>query len=80
MILSVAGDLQRTVLAMRDCASEVSVALSAFGRVSRGQTALTSESGTMLDEVFVINYSIYTPLFPLVCFMFHLKDTKALLA
>ncbi|WCJ33820.1 Serine/threonine-protein kinase SMG1 [Euphorbia peplus] len=56
---SASGDLQSTVLAMRDCASEVSVALSAFGRVSRGQTALTSESGTMLDEVLAITEDLH---------------------
>uniref|UniRef100_A0A2P2LS66 non-specific serine/threonine protein kinase n=2 Tax=Rhizophora mucronata TaxID=61149 RepID=A0A2P2LS66_RHIMU len=43
---SASGDLQGTVLAMRDCAYEANVALSAFGSVSRGHTALTSESGT----------------------------------
>lgn len=48
------GDLQSTVLAMRDCAYEASVALSAFARVSRGHTALTSESGSMLEEVLFI--------------------------
>ncbi|MBA0677143.1 hypothetical protein Goari_018564 [Gossypium aridum] len=48
---SASGDLQSTVLAMRDCAYEASVALSAFARVSRGHTALTSESGSMLEEV-----------------------------
>jgi len=36
---------------MRDCAYEASVALSAFARISRIQTALTSESGSMLEEV-----------------------------
>ncbi|XP_065854905.1 uncharacterized protein [Euphorbia lathyris] len=56
---SASGDLQSTVLAMRDCASEVSVALSAFGRVTRGQTALTSESGTMLDEVLAITEDLH---------------------
>lgn len=41
---------------MRDCAYEASVALTAFGRVSRGYTALTSESGSMLEEVCSILY------------------------
>ena len=50
--MSSAGDLQSTVLAMRDCAYEVSVALSAFSRVTRGHTALTSECGSMLEEVW----------------------------
>lgn len=36
---------------MRDCAYEASVALSAYGRLSKGHTALTSEAGTMLEEV-----------------------------
>lgn len=52
--LSFVGDLQSTVLAMRDCAYEANVALSAFARVSRGHTALTSESGSMLEEVFFV--------------------------
>ncbi|XP_037497644.1 uncharacterized protein LOC105631693 isoform X3 [Jatropha curcas] len=56
---SASGELQSTVLAMRDCAYEASVALSAFGRVSRGQTALTSESGTMLDEVLAITEDLH---------------------
>ncbi|XP_057992028.1 uncharacterized protein LOC110665069 isoform X4 [Hevea brasiliensis] len=56
---SASGDLQSTVLAMRDCAYEASVALSAFGRVSRGHTALTSESGTMLDEVLAITEDLH---------------------
>lgn len=46
------GDLQSTVLAMRDCAYEASVALSTFSRVSRSHTALTSECGSMLEEVW----------------------------
>lgn len=45
------GDLQSTVLSMRDCAYEASVALTAFARVSRIHTALTSECGSMLEEV-----------------------------
>lgn len=45
------GDLQSTLLSMRDCAYESSVALSAFGSVSRNHTALTSECGSMLEEV-----------------------------
>lgn len=46
------GDLQNTLLAMRDCACEASVALSAFGNITRGHTALTSECGSMLEEVW----------------------------
>lgn len=51
---SASGDLQGTVLAMRDCAYEASVALSAFCRVSKSHTALTSECGSMLEEVLAI--------------------------
>jgi len=46
-----AGDLQETLAAMRDRAYEANLALSAFARVSKGQTALTSECGSMLEEV-----------------------------
>ncbi|KAL2328900.1 hypothetical protein Fmac_022327 [Flemingia macrophylla] len=56
---SASGDLQSTVLSMRDCAYEVSVALSAFARVSRIHTALTSESGSMLEEVLAITEDIH---------------------
>ncbi|XWS40368.1 hypothetical protein CRYUN_Cryun18bG0135200 [Craigia yunnanensis] len=56
---SASGDLQSTVLAMRDCAYEASVALSAFARVSRAHTALTSESGSMLEEVLAITEDLH---------------------
>ncbi|XP_027910249.1 serine/threonine-protein kinase SMG1-like [Vigna unguiculata] len=56
---SASGDLQNTVLSMRDCAYEASVALSAFARISRIQTALTSESGSMLEEVLAITEDIH---------------------
>ncbi|KAE8698811.1 hypothetical protein F3Y22_tig00110597pilonHSYRG00890 [Hibiscus syriacus] len=56
---SASGDLQSTVLAIRDCAYEASVALSAFARVSRGHTALTSESGSMLEEVLAITEDLH---------------------
>lgn len=36
---------------MRDCAHDASMALSAFGSITRGHTALTSECGSMLEEV-----------------------------
>lgn len=36
---------------MFDCAYEASATLSAFARVSKGHTALTSECGSMLEEV-----------------------------
>lgn len=41
---------------MRDCAYEASVALSAFVQVSRMHTALTSECGSMLEEVQFLKY------------------------
>ncbi|CAI0406769.1 unnamed protein product [Linum tenue] len=56
---SASGDLQSTVLAMRDCAFEASIALSSFSRLSRGHTALTSESGTMLEEVLAITEDLH---------------------
>lgn len=56
---SASGDLQSTVFAMRDCAYEVSVALSAFSRVTRGHTALTSECGSMLEEVLAITEGLH---------------------
>ncbi|KAL1324074.1 hypothetical protein AAHE18_13G061900 [Arachis hypogaea] len=56
---SASGDLQSTVLSMRDCAYEASVALSAFARVSRIHTALTSECGSMLEEVLAITEDIH---------------------
>ncbi|XVE94112.1 hypothetical protein REPUB_Repub01dG0253200 [Reevesia pubescens] len=56
---SASGDLQSIVLAMRDCAYEASVALSAFARVSRGHSALTSESGSMLEEVLAITEDLH---------------------
>lgn len=52
LFFSFTADLQSTVLAMRDCACEASIALSAFCRVSRSHTALTSECGSMLEEVW----------------------------
>ncbi|KAJ4845107.1 LOW QUALITY PROTEIN: hypothetical protein Tsubulata_030337 [Turnera subulata] len=56
---SASGDLHTTVLAMRDCAYEASVALSAFVRVSKSHTVLTSESGTMLEEVLAITEDLH---------------------
>lgn len=56
---SASDDLQNTLLAMRDCAYETSVALSAFALVSRSHTALTSESGSMLEEVLAITESLH---------------------
>ncbi|CAH9125835.1 unnamed protein product [Cuscuta epithymum] len=51
---SASGDLQSTLLAMRDYAREASAAISAFGNISRGHTALTSECGLMLEEVLAV--------------------------
>ncbi|KAK9286330.1 hypothetical protein L1049_014722 [Liquidambar formosana] len=56
---SASDDLQSTVLGMRDCAYEASVALSAFSRVTRGHTALTSECGSMLEEVLAITEGLH---------------------
>lgn len=44
-------DLHDTLATMHERACQASVALSAYTRVSKGHTALTSECGTMLDEV-----------------------------
>ncbi|KAK6946177.1 Serine/threonine-protein kinase SMG1 [Dillenia turbinata] len=51
---SVSGDLQTTLIAMRDRAYEASDALSAFCQITKGHTALTSECGSMLEEVLAI--------------------------
>ncbi|KAK9129994.1 hypothetical protein Sjap_010481 [Stephania japonica] len=56
---SASGDLQNTLAAMLDCAREASVALSAFAHVSRGHTALTSECGSMLEEVLAITDGLH---------------------
>ncbi|CAK9179737.1 unnamed protein product [Ilex paraguariensis] len=56
---SASGDLQSTLLAMRDCSYEASVALSSYGRVTRGHTALTSECGSMLEEVLAITEDLH---------------------
>lgn len=48
---------------MRDCAYETNVALSSFGRVIRGHTALTSECGSMLEEVLCFNIVLLISLF-----------------
>lgn len=56
---SASGELQSTVLSMRDCAYEASVALSAFAQVSRMHTALTSECGSMLEEVLAITEDVH---------------------
>ncbi|WOG84660.1 hypothetical protein DCAR_0103844 [Daucus carota subsp. sativus] len=54
-----ADDLQITLVAMKDCAYEASLVLSAFARVTRGHVALTSESGSMLEEVLAITEGLH---------------------
>ncbi|PIN16776.1 Non-specific serine/threonine protein kinase [Handroanthus impetiginosus] len=56
---SASGDLQSTLLAMRDSAYEVSVTLSAYGGIVRGHSALTSECGSMLEEVLAITEGLH---------------------
>ncbi|XP_059314115.1 uncharacterized protein LOC132064955 isoform X1 [Lycium ferocissimum] len=56
---SASGDLQSTLLAMRDCSYELSVALSAFEAITRGRTALTSECGSMLEEVLAVTEGVH---------------------
>ncbi|EPS70294.1 hypothetical protein M569_04464, partial [Genlisea aurea] len=48
------GNLQSTLLAMRDAALDLSVTLSTYVSIIRGHTALTSECGSMLEEVLAI--------------------------
>lgn len=45
--------MQGTLVAMKDCAYEASLVLSAFARVTRGHAALTTECGSMLEEVYI---------------------------
>ncbi|KAK4401593.1 Serine/threonine-protein kinase SMG1 [Sesamum angolense] len=56
---SASGDLQSTLLAMRDSAYEASVALSSYRGVVRGHSALTSECGSMLEEVLAITEGLH---------------------
>ncbi|PON53043.1 Serine/threonine protein kinase [Trema orientale] len=56
---SASGDLQGTILAMRDIAYGASVALAAYGRVAKSHTALTSECGSMLEEVLAITEDLH---------------------
>eukprot|EP01018_Ginkgo_biloba_P002890 Gb_14475 [translate_table: standard] len=51
---SASGELQSTLSSMRDGTVEASAALSAFCRVARGNYALTTETGSMLEEVLAI--------------------------
>ncbi|KAM6559139.1 hypothetical protein CsatA_028378 [Cannabis sativa] len=56
---SASGDLQNTILSMRDSAYGTSVALAAYGRVLKTHTALTSECGSMLEEVLAITEDLH---------------------
>ncbi|KAL0422691.1 UNVERIFIED_CONTAM: Serine/threonine-protein kinase SMG1 [Sesamum latifolium] len=56
---SASGDLQSTLLAMRDSAYEANVALSSYRGVVRGHSALTSECGSMLEEVLAITEGLH---------------------
>ncbi|XP_068658136.1 uncharacterized protein [Aristolochia californica] len=56
---SASGDMQSTLAAMRESAYEASVALSAFVRVTKEHTALTSECGPMLEEVLAITEGLH---------------------
>lgn len=58
LILASTGELQSTLLAMKDCAYEASVALAAFAGISKSHTALTSECGSMLEEVWCFYHVI----------------------
>ncbi|XP_073014956.1 uncharacterized protein [Primulina eburnea] len=56
---SASGDMQSTLLAMRDSACELSVALSAYSGIIRGHSTLTSECGPMLEEVLAITEALH---------------------
>lgn len=56
---SASGDMQSTLLAMRDSAYEASVALSAYSGIIRGHSTLTSECGPMLEEVLAITEALH---------------------
>ncbi|XP_062092419.1 uncharacterized protein LOC133798215 [Humulus lupulus] len=58
-VTSASGDLQSTILSMRDSAYGTSVALAAYGRVLKTHTALTSECGSMLEEVLAITEDLH---------------------
>ncbi|CAA0807572.1 Serine/threonine-protein kinase TOR [Striga hermonthica] len=53
------GDLQSTLLTMRESAYDASVALSLYGRIIGGHNALTSECGSMLEEVLAITEGLH---------------------
>ncbi|XP_059068021.1 uncharacterized protein LOC131052623 [Cryptomeria japonica] len=51
---STSGELQATLSSMRDWVVKASEELSAFCRVARSNSALTTETGSMLEEVLAI--------------------------
>lgn len=53
------GDLQIILDAMKECAYEANVALSSFSHITKGHTALTSECGSMLEEVLAITEGLH---------------------
>ncbi|GER50411.1 serine/threonine-protein kinase SMG1 [Striga asiatica] len=53
------GDLQSTLLTMRESAYDASVALSSYARIIGGHNALTSECGSMLEEVLAITEGLH---------------------
>ncbi|KAL6843536.1 hypothetical protein ACP4OV_026598 [Aristida adscensionis] len=56
-------NLQDTLVTMYECACEVSALLSGFKHVSQDRTALTSECGSLLEEVLAIAeglHDVYT--------------------
>ncbi|KAF4371665.1 hypothetical protein F8388_008605 [Cannabis sativa] len=50
---------KNTILSMRDSAYGTSVALATYGRVLKTHTALTSECGSMLEEVLAITEDLH---------------------
>ncbi|XP_051146929.1 uncharacterized protein LOC127262327 isoform X2 [Andrographis paniculata] len=56
---SASGEMQSTLIAMKDSAYEASVALSTYGGIVRGHSALTSECGSMLEEVLAITEDLH---------------------
>ncbi|KAJ4815070.1 Serine/threonine-protein kinase SMG1 [Rhynchospora pubera] len=53
------ADIQETLAAMKAHAREAIEALSAFSRVSKGHSALTSESGSLIEEVLAITEGLH---------------------
>ncbi|KAK8968828.1 Serine/threonine-protein kinase TOR [Platanthera guangdongensis] len=56
---SASADLQDNLMDMRKCGFEACLALSSFISVSEGHTALTSEGGSMLEEVLAITEGLH---------------------